>query len=298
MERHNKPEVEYGRNPELLLEPARSAAAPLPCCAVELDPPCADAIAMLARAGGAVPQRERALHDRGEHQQRENKHQGVTLRICAVRSQLRSAQTHPTAVQVKQSDELEEILAKKFLVSNLRHPRSSALAAALRRRRAWGRLRRSLPFPPRRDSWRRGRMRSKCFAESPSRRAAASPGRPRQAGRPGPPLASSRVICSAGPPLWGPAPLHPFRTSGIRHQLPHHARALRGPVQAQAGGLHHHLHGGRAPPPPAPRRRAVPRAVRARAAPQEIDREISDLKLSVNTRGRVVATDFLKGFVG
>ena len=31
---------------------------------------------------------------------------------------------------------------------------------------------------------------------------------------------------------------------------------------------------------------------------QEIDREISDLKLSVNTRGRVVATDFLKGFVG
>ena len=178
MERHNKPEVEYGRNPELLLEPARSAAAPLPCCAVELDPPCADAIAMLARAGGAVPQRERALHDRGEHQQCENKHQGVTLRICAVRSQLRSAQTHPTAVQVKQSDELEEILAKKFLVSNLRHPRSSALAAALRRRRAWGRLRRSLPFPPRRDSWRRGRMRSKCFAESPSRRAAASPGLP------------------------------------------------------------------------------------------------------------------------
>ena len=28
---------------------------------------------------------------------------------------------------------------------------------------------------------------------------------------------------------------------------------------------------------------------------EEVDREISDLKLSVNTRGRVVATDFLRG---
>ena len=29
---------------------------------------------------------------------------------------------------------------------------------------------------------------------------------------------------------------------------------------------------------------------------EEIDREVSELKLSVNTRGRVVATDFLRGF--
>lgn len=205
---------------------------------------------------------------------------------------------HPAAVQVKQSDELEEILAKKFLVRDRGTRGSSALAAALRRRRAWGRLRRSLPFPPRRAFWRRGRTRSKCCAESPSRRAASSPGAPPPSRPTRAAPRVSRVVCSAGPPLWGPAPLHPFRPAGVRHQLPHHARALRGPVQAQASGLHHHIHGGRAPPPPAPRRRAVPRAVRARAAPQEIDREISDLKLSVNTRGRVVATDFLKGFVG
>lgn len=30
---------------------------------------------------------------------------------------------------------------------------------------------------------------------------------------------------------------------------------------------------------------------------EEIDKEVSELKLAVNTRGRVVATDFLKGFV-
>jgi actin related protein 2/3 complex subunit 4 len=29
---------------------------------------------------------------------------------------------------------------------------------------------------------------------------------------------------------------------------------------------------------------------------EDIDKEVSELKLSVNTRGRVVATDFLKGF--
>jgi actin related protein 2/3 complex subunit 4 len=29
---------------------------------------------------------------------------------------------------------------------------------------------------------------------------------------------------------------------------------------------------------------------------EEIDREVSELKLAVNTRGRVVATDFLRGF--
>ncbi len=29
---------------------------------------------------------------------------------------------------------------------------------------------------------------------------------------------------------------------------------------------------------------------------EEIDKEVSELKLAVNTRGRVVATDFLRGF--
>jgi actin related protein 2/3 complex, subunit 4 len=31
--------------------------------------------------------------------------------------------------------------------------------------------------------------------------------------------------------------------------------------------------------------------------PQDIDKEISELKLSVNTRGRLVATEFLKQFL-
>jgi actin related protein 2/3 complex subunit 4 len=30
---------------------------------------------------------------------------------------------------------------------------------------------------------------------------------------------------------------------------------------------------------------------------QDIDKEISELKLSVNTRGRLVATEFLKQFI-
>ena len=33
-------------------------------------------------------------------------------------------------------------------------------------------------------------------------------------------------------------------STGLRHQLPHHQRAHGADVQAQAGGLHHSLHGG------------------------------------------------------
>ena len=33
------------------------------------------------------------------------------------------------------------------------------------------------------------------------------------------------------------------------------------------------------------------------SSPQDIDKEISELKMSVNTRGRLVATEFLKQFL-
>jgi hypothetical protein len=33
------------------------------------------------------------------------------------------------------------------------------------------------------------------------------------------------------------------------------------------------------------------------SSPQDIDKEISELKMSVNTRGRLVATEFLKQFI-
>lgn len=77
----------------------------------------------------------------------------------------------------------------------------------------------------------------------------------------------------------------------LQHQLPHHQQAHRADVQAQARRLHHTVHGGH-------RQGTVDTVYNDYRNLHTVTylQEISDMKLTLNARARIVSEEFLKQF--